>query len=411
VSVTTDTRTNPEWTLDYDTAFTGPLPKPKPVVTVGVAGTPLDPCALFLPMTITHGRSGLDAQPDAPSLEVVVAGRVTWQRGDPMAVAVDGVARFSGFIDTMQTTLAGGQFATKVTAVGWLAKAGAVKPSTPPRPAEDDVARASAYLAAFRDSFGPWDYRIQGAKTATLIPRDVDGGHTVLDLVHEVCASTGALLWQARDGALVYGTASHRTANKSALFIGDCDLLDGIEWVKGSGTLVNRVRVQWGTADPKAVHEDSDAASLAAEGPREVSVDSLLADQTDATLLANLILFRRARPYWNLPGGAMVRTKDMDPDEYRALLALDVSDLVTLSIPRSPGYPSNVVEWAVEGWVETWDAEGGEVVHTMQMALSDRQRFGLTGIRTVGELAAGFTVATAGAMTARDAMFKELRAK
>jgi hypothetical protein len=125
-------------------------------------------------------------------------------------------------------------------------------------------------------------------------------------------------------------------------------------------------------------------------------------------MLANLVLFRRAKPYWNLPGGILVRTRDMSLGEYRALLELDVSSEVAVRVNRNPSAPENLVEWIVEGWAEEWNAEAGELHHTMQLSLSDRARFGLSGIRTVGELAADFTVGSAAAITVRDALFKEI---
>jgi hypothetical protein len=396
---------NPVWAPDFNEAFRGRDPKPIPVVSV--AGVEVACDAVLLPLSITHGRSELTSQPDAPSLDLSIKGRVPWQRNDPITVTVGGVPRFSGFIDSITTDYVGMGFVTAVSGIGWLAKAGAVRPSIPPRPVEGDAERVTAYLDVFDAASPLWSYRVQGTSTVQLIGQDVDGGHTVLDLVHDVCDSTGGILWQARDGAVVYGTANHRTGEKSSLYINECDILDGIEWVKNGAVLVNRVKVKYG-GEPRAEHVDEDAASIAAEGPKEVSVDSLLNEVTDATMLANLVLFRRAKPYWNLPGGILVRTRDMSLGEYRALLELDVSSEVAVRVNRNPSAPENLVEWIVEGWAEEWNAEAGELHHTMQLSLSDRARFGLSGIRTVGELAADFTVGSAAAITVRDALFKEI---
>ncbi len=122
----------------------------------------------------------------------------------------------------------------------------------------------------------------------------------------------------------------------------------------------------------------------------------------DATLLGNLVLFRRANPYWLMPG-IVVSTDKLTQIEYEAMLDLEVSDLVLVSISRDPSDERNGVEWCIEGWTEQWDTDG----HTIQFALSDRQRFGLTGIRTVAELAL-LTVTQAAALDIRDAMFKEI---
>lgn len=401
---------NPVWATDFDEAFRGRDPKPIPTITVGGVEVPCDVVAL--PLTITHGRSSLTSQPDPPSLDMLVIGKVPWKRNDPITVTVGGFPRFSGFISGLDVEYVGQGFATKVKGTGWQAKGGAVKPSIPPRPPEDDVARVSAWLDVFRASFGPWDFRILGRPTANLVGQDVDGGSTVLDLVQDVCESTGALLWQSKDGVLTYGSASHRTGDDVAvsMFIDECDVLDGIRWVNDGGALVNTAKIRYGSpdADPRAEYIATDPTSIALEGPKEVLIDSLLAEEEDALILGNIILFRRAKSYWSLPGGILVRTKEMRIGEYLTLLDLEVSDRVMVRVSRDPAAPENLVEWVVEGWTEEWVAEAGELHHTMLFSLSDRQRFGLTGIRTVGELAAGFTVGTAAAMTIRDAMFKEI---
>jgi hypothetical protein len=400
-----------DWAPDFNEAFRGTEPKPIPIVTVAGAEVP---CGIIaLPLRITHGRSDFTVQPDPPSLAMVVLGRVTWQRNDPISVTVGGRVRFAGFIDGLATDYIGTRFITKVDAVGWLAKAGNVRPSIPPREVENDVARVQAFANTLLEAYPTAQIRIQGTPTVDLIRKDVDGGHSVLDLLHETCLSTGGLVWQARDGGLVYGTANHRAGEKSEFLIEECDILDGVQWVKNSSTLVNRVRVNWGPipADDsdRSVHVDADMASVQQEGPKEVTIDSMLNDVTDATLLANLILFRRAKAYWNLPSGIQIQTREMGVREYLRLLDIDISDEVALKVARQPmPLAASVVEWVVEGWVEEWNVDTEGLHHVIQMSLSDRQRFGLTGIRTVGELAAGFTVATAADMTVRDAMFKEI---
>lgn len=383
---------------------------PIPVPTITVAGVDVDPCVIAVPVTVRHGRADVTSQPDAPTLVFTVLGPVAWGRNDPVILAVDGGTRFAGFIDSLTTEMLGDEFSTMVQAVGWQAKAGTVKPSIPPRDVEDDVARASAYLDVFAAGFTEWTYRVQGDPQANLVRQDVDGGHTVLDLVRDVCDSTGGLLWQAKDGALVYGTATHRSGLAASMFIGDCDIVDGIQWVKDGATLVNRVRIQYGdpNADPRAVYVSQDTSSITDEGVQEASVDSLLNTQPDALLLGELILYRRAQPYWSVPGGVVVRSAAMTPQDYTALLDLDISSVVLVNVAREPGEPENVVEWVVEGWQEEWGVEHDELHHTMWLSLSDRQRFGATGLRTVGEVATEFTVGTAAALTVRELMFKEI---
>jgi hypothetical protein len=397
---------NPQWTQAWDEAFRSWT---VPVPTVTVANAAVDCTRVLLPMSIRHGRSDVAAQPDAPALSFTVLGSVPWGRNDPVVVETGGRRRFSGFVDALDVTYAGGELATSVRCIGWQAKAGAVRPSIPPRTTEDDVARMRAWFAALTAAYPHLTTRVVGDPTVDLVGQDVDGGHTVLELAYRVTDSTGGLLWQDRNGTLVYGTASHRIKGKGEVFIGECDVLDGLTWEKSAGTLINRVRVTYGPipadGSAQAAYVAEDTASIAAEGRHEVQVSTMLATERDATLLANLILFRRARAYWSMPNALTVLTDDLGKDAYGQVLDLDVGSLLLVPVAHSPGVPGALVEWVVEGWVETWGTDG----HRIQYALSDRQRFGLTAVRTVGELAAGFTVATAGALTIRNALFKEVR--
>jgi hypothetical protein len=387
-------------------------PVPVPTIRVATVEVPCD--AVVLPLAIRHGRASVTEQPDAPDLSMVVLGRVPWNRTDQVTVTVDGEPRFEGFIDSMTTAYEGGQFVTKVSAVGWQARAGTILPRMDTRPQEDDVTRATAILDAYMEAGGsPWYFRVKGTATVQLVPQDIEGKDSVLALMQDVCDSSGALLWQAKVGALVYGTAGHRTlphgGSGALLYIDNCDIGDGVAWVKSGATLVNHARIAYGpVVDERTVYEATDDDSILTEGPKQVRVDSLLASQADAVILGNIIVFRRARPYWTLPGAVTVLASNLREADYRRLLALDVSDLVLVRISRDPGAPENLVEWVIEGWSEEWDAGPDGLEHTILLTLSDRARFGSSGIRTVGELAAGFTVETAAAMTIRNTMFKEL---
>jgi hypothetical protein len=416
----------PEWDTGWDEAFRGKYPKPPP--TISVNGLAVDCQFILLPVQILHGRSEFNVQPQAPSLSFSIIGPVPWKRNDAVTVTLLGFSRFQGYITGMTATYREDQFVTDVECVGWQARGGTIYPSWPPMPVEDDVTRAQRYLSVFSSSFPPWIGSVRGTETTDLVAQDVDGGSDVLSRLWDVCKSTGALLFQNRDGNLVYGTASHRTAVGLSYYIDNCDILDGVQWVNDGATLVNKVTVKYGplvalrkvsvhTTDGIPVvspyadryeYVETDAPSIALEGPKDVSVDSLIQSEQDAVLFAKLILFRRVTPYWALPGGIVVNSDDMDDPAYDGLLKLDISDAVMVKLSREPEAPENLVEWIVEGWVEEWNEQGGHLVHTMKMALSDRQRFGLTGIRTVAELAAGFTVDTAKSMTIRNAMFKPI---
>lgn len=116
----------------------------------------------------------------------------------------------------------------------------------------------------------------------------------------------------------------------------------------------------------------TDDLSVAVEGYREVVIDSQLHEVGDAEALGRYILRWHATPTWILPG-VLLLADELDAQAFAALMALEVSDEVTLPLFRDPERPSvGSMEWAVEGWTETWDANG----HRILLAVSNKGSLG-----------------------------------
>ena len=384
-------------------------------VSVLVNGVDVDECLIQTPVQVAHGRSDISTQPDPPTASLVYESEFCdWQLGDDLQIwaatyylpatyddpvvtydderavydsDAEGkvwTAHFAGRIASLEPSAAGGRVQTwRVEAVGYQAELGyrPIQIITPPRPAESDVAR----VQAIADAAG-MPIPIQGAAGVQLAAGTIDSD--ALSALHDVCQSTGGLLWQDRRGRIIYGTAAHRASTSKPVGVLDCSTVDDdLSWSQGIEDIVNEVRTVWGPADARQESVHRDAASVAKPwGVRRVDVDTLCAAEADAEQLGLLILARRAFPYWRT---LSVAVDVGDPAASRLLSRLDMSTPVLVPIPVTPG-PQPVqppVPVVVEGWVETWDESG----YSATASFSDQKRWVTTSLRNYGEVLAGGT--------------------
>ena len=355
----------------------------------------LDRCDVALPLQVTHGRSGVGTQPDAPvctftflgeqaptslgdSIEVEVAGVEGGKWTDPTVFWTDPTVswvgtkgrslRFRGYITALRAVESEGRVvAWDVVATGGQARLGRV-PIKITRPQETDVERVEAIAAEAGVAV-----TIIGSPGPTLIQDNID--RDALSALHEVCASSGGLLWQDRDGSMVYGTASR--LDDVPEWRWSCELiLDGVEWYQTTAEIVNHVTVEWGPEDtPPQSHGRStqdtyrDDASIAKWGYRHVDVSTRCASAADAATLAAAILARRAQPRWVMPGVVALRDK-ATPSQWAQVMPVEVADTVLVDVQTTPTpTPGAATPWTVEGWVETWESAGRRI----QFALSEHR--------------------------------------
>jgi len=210
---------------------------------------------------------------------------------------------------------------------------------------------------------------IHGTPGVTLRADAID--RDALAALHEVCQSSGGLVWQAPDGTMHYGAADHRTTPTRTRIIPPSAIVDGVRWAENTDDIRNSITIKWddGTGEQQRTFTDTD--SIAEPwGRRHQDVTTLVADDGQAAVLGNLILARRAWPYWVMPS-TMIHGDPLPLPDRWAVAALDVSSLVSLPIPDVPdATPVPTRVWVTEGWVQMWD-ESGEWV---QLAVSDQAR-------------------------------------
>lgn len=358
-------------------------------------GVELPASSIGLPLVIQHGRSGTDTQPDAPQLRFIwceptlpltggnlvevfldlptggthtawASPDVPWSSpGYTWEGAQMGVSqRFKGRVSDIQAVEQDGNiWEWDITCTGVQAELGR-KPINISRPAETDVERVQAIAAA-----AEVPVMIIGGDPVNLTADNI--AKDALGALHEVAGWTGGLVWQGRDGTLMYGTRSHREGPAQSIIPAGA-IVDGIQWATTVRDVVNHCVVTFG--EPQTQNTYRDDASIAQWGFRHVEISTKLLGESEANEFGNTIIARRAQPFWAMPG-IYVNSLDCSVAEHYDVNLLAVSMGVILPIQTSPAPigVGDVEVWTVEGWIETWSTPSNQ---QLQIAVSDRQRWG-----------------------------------
>ena len=366
-----------------------------------VNGLPADGSQILMPITISQGRSGVDAQADAPQANLTWLSTYTAPTfGDRIDLIVslptpgdapaydstvvmyddptatyDGswlteLPRFSGTVtDVITQEQSGLPGLVQIVAISPQAELGRVTVQLS-RPSEDDISRVTAIAAAAGVGI-----EIHGNPGPLLAPAELNTD--ALAAIQEMCNSSAGLLWSDTSGVLHYGTGDHRTLTHPMAVIPAHVIISGLEWKATLADLINKVIVSWATGQSTL----TDDISISVYGVREESVSTTLVDQAAADQLGVVILARRAWPFAQITDVLLDSAFITDTAALYAAIRLRVSDALLLPIPPDPGPTGLLAEWIAEGWQEEWLARDHV---TIQFAVSDRARFAQTTLRTWG---------------------------
>jgi hypothetical protein len=334
---------------------------------VKVNGTPLQLSETGT-VTIRHGRSKPDGQPDASSCSLVSKAAILPEVGQtltvelgPSAIASFGTVaaatpRFVGRITTAQLVPEPGDQSRRrrvnITATGQLASLGRQLVGDAPWPQETDGARVARLLAlATGVTVGVVD-----SGTVQVLPRDVDR-QPILKLAQEIATDADGVLHQLRNGNITYHDADHRQVVPLSVELLPSEVLWPVVWQQDLDGMVNDLTVGYGAAEPQAEVRETDAAAIASHGLYAARVATQLADLAAADAYALLTIARRGRPWWDLSTVStdLVRglgtASELHPHAAK-LLALELGDLCQITSWPSSG-PQQLGRLWVEGWTET----------------------------------------------------------
>jgi hypothetical protein len=346
-----------------------------PTVTVKFGGT--DRTSSIMSATIRHGRSDPANLPEASTLSLALLGPLP--AGVKIGTTVSLVAhlagvdypRFSGRVTDLG--LAWDDPDTPVPqliAAGALSDMGRVVIGDTPWPAELDGARANRVIGL---AGVPTDAARTDPGQVTVLARDVDA-QPALDVANDAAIAGSGLVWQARDGAVLYADGEHRRNLLVSLELVAADLPVTLGFRQSYNGLVNDVRVRWGATTPQSEWRATNSASMALYGTIGASLSTILASALDAGALARYMISRQSVPAWVFESISMPLEwlDDIDPTLGAKLLALDMHALINVTgLPAGAPWTS-ALQW-IEGWTETITAapNGGVGSYRLEFAVSD----------------------------------------
>ena len=271
--------------------------------------------------------------------------------------------RFTGLVTDIELSWENvpAQPVCRVTAAGPLAGMGHTLIGETTMPAAMDGERANFVIT---DAGAPTDpARSDSPGTIHVIPRPPDR-QAALQIAQEAAEDGGGVLWQTRDGLVLYADALHRDGKALDLALDPCTIPLDITWVKNLEGLCNDVTVTYyedvaGTLTSFEQHV-WDEESMTRHGIYATSLGTRIAGEGDAITRGARLIFAQAEPVWRVAGvglhlellDKMGLTPAEDIAMTGAVLNLEIHDLV--SVAGMPyGSPINPSYLFIEGWTET----------------------------------------------------------
>jgi len=332
-----------------------------------LTGPAVDISCLVDTISINHGRDDTASQPEASTATFALSldtNEEQWPAGldagatltVTTAVAGTVYTRFSGRVTDTELAWQDAAEETpnsqemQVIAAGKIADLGRRVVGDTPWAQEIDGSRIGRIMSAAGVTLDPL-YSDPG--TVQILARDVDS-QPALDLSQSVAADAGGVVWNTRAGDIRYADANHRRNTQPALELNSCDILVTPKWQRSTSGIVNKVSIGYGVTpegseQPRYVAQND--ASIGKWGRWEITATTQLAAQADAAAMGSLLLTRNKEPVWLMPT-LPVDVAHLDTTRYKALLALEMHDLVFVTgLPVAGAAPTTAYLW-VEGWTE-----------------------------------------------------------
>lgn len=319
------------------------------------------------------------------------------QAGQPLLIYRGGVLRFTGTISDVSVTHPVGSAVARVTvrAMGNLAKLQSIYVGTGSWSAENAAIRASRIIS--EAGLTP-DLNIDNGQDVTARAADPE---TAGSLLAALSIGVGAAVFDDEAGRIVFQAYRNRINPSASIMWGAYTTTwsgtsgtwaqqtyvnatlpapvelpaDGVvyepQMSQQQAAIVNTVQVSYGSSSPQATVSATDANSIAAYGTRKVTVQTNLADSSDASDRASAVLNAQSYPRWQM-GNVEVRLDDLTTGQASAVEAIKIGDRVIVTgLPQpSPVFSQLGI---VEGYTETFRPDQ----HRITFSLSDpRSSFG-----------------------------------
>lgn len=365
------------------------------ITDITVNGVSLDLDEVEYSVNVRHGRNDIQSGQQPSDASIILRGfaGLPVDISDELYIEAYGQARFTGLVTDVTLTheTDTGKPRLELIAIGNLSKLGLLNVG------ESGYAEESLQLRVedILDETG-LDYQANTDPLMVQLAADpVDGGTAALTLLTDLCTATGATMADLPDGTILFESYSRRGYGYNPATwsqINDAwedvtgiwadvygrteaapipvDLVDDVViwepvWRNTVTTVLNRVTVEYGDADPRDTITESDSPSIAKHGLRAYNLSTQLADLTDAFDRAGAIIRSQSEARYAMTN-VQVLMHSASSGLRNDLLDVITGGRIQISNLPQPA-PITTYMGVVEGWAETYTP--GQ--HIWTVSLSD----------------------------------------
>jgi len=366
------------------------------VTAIKVNGTALDLSGVEYAVSVYHGRNDVASIPTPSSAAFTTIGStIVAAIGDSLNIETYGSDRFTGrvtdiSIEHLSTTSGAPMARIQYLAIGNLSDLGLYNVGAAGYVEETLADRVNAIFTetglAYTANTDPY---------YILNPVAVNNGTSALQLLNDLGVQVGGTMYDTPTGDIVWESYTRRgytynPANWAALTSPWSDYgytwddvyiaasaaptpvtlpCDGVVWEpiwrNNNQTILNHVTVTYDVTNPQLTVDYDDVASQTKYGLRSYTLNTQLADATDAYDRATAIITAQSVPRYDL-SNIQIRVDLLNPTLQAQVLGLLMGSRVQLNNLPQPS-PSTDYLGIVEGWGEQYVNN----THTLTLSLSD----------------------------------------
>lgn len=365
-----------------------------PITEVAINGTPLDLSQVEWAIAIDHGRNDISSPPQASSAELVIRGFDTMPAtiADTLTIEAYGTPRFTGVVSDTELYHEYGQDGPtgrlRIIAMGTLTKLSMFEVGDAGYAEETLDDRVTAIL----DETG-LTYTANTDPYMVLLAQASGNPSSAMQAITDICFATGATICDLPDGSILFESYSRRGVGYNpATFAQVTDTFTNVPyiwsdvynatnavptpvtlpagsvvwepvWKQSIVPVINQATVVYGS--PEATMTFTDNTSVSTYGLRSVTINTQLADTTDAYDRASHIVTTQAYPRYGLTQ-VQVAVELLDSTTRTALLDVTQGSRIQVTNLPNPA-PQPIYLGVVEGWSESHTPEG----YYLTLSLSD----------------------------------------
>lgn len=365
------------------------------ITEIAINGTPLDLAKVEWALAIDHGRNDVSTPPQASSAELIIRGFTTIPAtiSDVLTIEAYGVPRFTGLVTDTELTHEDSNTGQpigrlRITAMGNLTQltmysvgdAGYVEETLDDR------------VQAILDETG-LTYTANTEPNMVLLAQDAGNPQTAFDAIIDLCVNTGATICDLPDGNILFESYTRRGVGYNpATWAGVTDIWDDVDfiwsdvyeasttapipvqlpnngivwepiWRQSIVPVINQAIVNYG--DPAAAMTFTDNTSVGIYGLRTATINTTLADTTDAYDRASHIVTTQAYPRYGLTQIQIYMNRLDSGTRADVLDVIQGSRILVTDLPQPA--PLSQYLGVVEGWSESHTPQG----YFLTLSLSD----------------------------------------